>query len=138
MSSLIVSYYSPHMVQADFQFLDSTFKTRAQTEQILRPYLEAGALTERDFQTAVVFLPGNHRYWPVRVISSRSPRANKSSTGRPCSNHLPLQVSWIIFPFFSSLLSFLVSSLILSLATAGVGCDGHGTTPSSETHSVTR
>lgn len=49
-----------------FQWLDQTFTSRTQAETILRPHLEAGTITEHDYNLAVSFLPGRHRYWPVR------------------------------------------------------------------------
>ena len=49
------------------QWLDSTFTSRARTEQLLRPELESGFVTEHDFNLASSFLPGYHRYWPVRT-----------------------------------------------------------------------
>lgn len=47
------------------QWLDQTFTSRTQSETVLRPYLEAGTITEHDYSLAVSFLPGRHRYWPV-------------------------------------------------------------------------
>lgn len=47
------------------QWLDTTFHSRAKTEQLLRPELEAGLVSEHDFNLASSFLPGYHRYWPV-------------------------------------------------------------------------
>ncbi|KAH9950498.1 hypothetical protein B0H21DRAFT_819296 [Amylocystis lapponica] len=46
------------------QWLDATFRTRQNTEQLLRPDLDSGLITEHDFHLASTFLPGNHRYWP--------------------------------------------------------------------------
>lgn len=46
------------------QWLDQTFSSRARTEVLLRPELEAGVITEHDYAVATTFLPGYHRYYP--------------------------------------------------------------------------
>ncbi|GBE78231.1 hypothetical protein BKA93DRAFT_793771 [Sparassis latifolia] len=46
------------------QWLDATFRSRAKTEQLLRPDLESGLITEHDYHLASAFLPASHRYWP--------------------------------------------------------------------------
>ncbi|KAH9837134.1 uncharacterized protein C8Q71DRAFT_756910 [Rhodofomes roseus] len=46
------------------QWLDSTFSSRARTEELLRPDLEAGLITPHDYSLATTFLPASHRYWP--------------------------------------------------------------------------
>lgn len=51
------------------QWLDATFNSRSKTESLLRPELESGNITERDYTAAANFFPGYHRYYPV------SPRA---------------------------------------------------------------
>lgn len=48
------------------EWLDSTFKSRERAAELLRPDLESGLITQHDFETAVRFLPGPHRYYPVR------------------------------------------------------------------------
>ena len=53
------------MTVLDVTWFDQTFSSRAKAETVLRPYLEAGTITEHDYNLAVSFLPGNHRYWPV-------------------------------------------------------------------------
>lgn len=55
------------MSAINIQWLDQTFSSRTQAETVLRPYLEAGTITEHDYNLAVSFLPGRHRYWPVRL-----------------------------------------------------------------------
>lgn len=49
------------------QWLDGTFKTRSRTAELLRPDLEWGLITERDYNLARDFLPGYHRYYPVCI-----------------------------------------------------------------------
>ena len=46
-------------------WFDHTFSSRQATEQLLRPDLESGLLSQHDFNLAVDFLPGYHRYLPV-------------------------------------------------------------------------
>lgn len=46
-------------------WLDTTFKSRERTAELLRPDLESGLITQNDYHTAVAFLPGPHRYYPV-------------------------------------------------------------------------
>ncbi|KAI0080082.1 hypothetical protein K474DRAFT_1658343 [Panus rudis PR-1116 ss-1] len=46
------------------QWLDSTFRSRSRTEELLRPDLESGLITEHDYNLARDFLPGYHRYYP--------------------------------------------------------------------------
>ncbi|CCM05169.1 uncharacterized protein FIBRA_07378 [Fibroporia radiculosa] len=46
------------------QWLDATFNSRTKTEDLLRPDLESGLISQHDFQLAVAFLPASHRYWP--------------------------------------------------------------------------
>ncbi|CAL1695492.1 unnamed protein product [Somion occarium] len=46
------------------QWLDRTFRSRARAEELLRPDLEEGLITEHDYNLAVSFLPGHHRYFP--------------------------------------------------------------------------
>ncbi|KAI0756609.1 hypothetical protein C8Q80DRAFT_1092079 [Daedaleopsis nitida] len=45
-------------------WFDSTFTSRQRTEQLLRPDLESGLLSQHDYNLAVSFLPGYHRYLP--------------------------------------------------------------------------
>ncbi|TBU34518.1 hypothetical protein BD311DRAFT_746308 [Dichomitus squalens] len=45
-------------------WFDHAFRDRAATEQLLRPDLESGLLSQHDYQLAVDFLPGYHRYLP--------------------------------------------------------------------------
>lgn len=47
------------------QWLDKTFNTRAKAEELLRPELENGTISEHDYDLATKFLPGYHRYYPV-------------------------------------------------------------------------
>ncbi|KAI0094765.1 hypothetical protein BDY19DRAFT_41156 [Irpex rosettiformis] len=53
------------MVVLDPSWFDRTFSSQAKAESVLRPYLEAGTINEHDYNLAVSFLPGNHRYWPM-------------------------------------------------------------------------
>ena len=46
-------------------WFDHAFSSRQATEQLLRPDLESGLLSRHDFDLAVNFLPGYHRYLPV-------------------------------------------------------------------------
>lgn len=46
-------------------WFDHAFSSRQATEQLLRPDLESGLLSQHDFNLAVDFLPGYHRYLPV-------------------------------------------------------------------------
>ena len=47
-------------------WLESNFNTRANTEQLLRPELHDGLITQHDFDAAVDFFPGAQRYYSVR------------------------------------------------------------------------
>lgn len=47
-------------------WLEATFNTRSRTEQLLRPELDNGVITQRDFDAAVNFFPGAQRYYSVR------------------------------------------------------------------------
>jgi hypothetical protein len=47
-------------------WLESTFNTRSRTEQLLRPELDDGVITQRDFDAAVSFFPSAQRYYSVR------------------------------------------------------------------------
>jgi len=46
-------------------WLQSTFNTRSRTEQLLRPELENGLITQHDFDSAVDFFPGPQRYYSI-------------------------------------------------------------------------
>ncbi|KAH9984163.1 hypothetical protein BJV77DRAFT_918024, partial [Russula vinacea] len=48
-----------------FTWLESTFNTRARTEQLLLPELDDGLITQRDFEAAVDFFPGAQRYYSI-------------------------------------------------------------------------
>ncbi|KAM5530800.1 hypothetical protein V8D89_015541 [Ganoderma adspersum] len=45
-------------------WFDNAFPSPARAEQLLRPDLESGLLSQHDFSLAVTFLPGYHRYLP--------------------------------------------------------------------------
>ncbi|KAL4253211.1 hypothetical protein ABKN59_004725 [Abortiporus biennis] len=47
------------------QWLDSAFPSRGQAEQLLKPDLESGLITQHDFNMAVTFFPGPQRYMPT-------------------------------------------------------------------------
>ena len=51
--------------EVPFTWLQSNFNTRAQTEQLLRPELHDGLITQHDFDAAVDFFPGAQRYYSV-------------------------------------------------------------------------
>ncbi|KAI0932010.1 hypothetical protein AcW1_000741 [Taiwanofungus camphoratus] len=46
------------------QWLDATFNSRKKAEDLLRPDLESGLISQHDYHLATTFLPGYHRYWP--------------------------------------------------------------------------
>lgn len=50
-------------------WLESTFDTRSRTEQLLRPELDDGVITQHDFDAAVNFFPSPQRYYSVRHLS---------------------------------------------------------------------
>jgi hypothetical protein len=56
------------MVVLDATWFDRTFSSRSQAETVLRPYLEEGTINDHDYNLAVSFLPGKHRYWPVCIL----------------------------------------------------------------------
>ncbi|KAF8481092.1 hypothetical protein DFH94DRAFT_828864 [Russula ochroleuca] len=55
----------PPRVPIPLTWLESTFNTRARTEQLLRPELDDGLITQRDFDAAVDFFPGAQRYYTI-------------------------------------------------------------------------
>ena len=54
-------------------WFDNAFPSPARAEQLLRPDLESGLLSQHDFNLAVAFLPGYHRYLPVCPSLFRAP-----------------------------------------------------------------
>lgn len=46
-------------------WLEATFNTRARTEHLLRPELDNGVISKRDFDAAVDFFPGAQRYYSI-------------------------------------------------------------------------
>lgn len=54
-------------------WIESTFKSRPNTEILLAPEREEGNLTTNDYELATRFLPGPHRYYPVRRVLGSSP-----------------------------------------------------------------
>ena len=46
-------------------WFDHAFRSRTDAESLLRPDLESGLISQHDFDLAVNFLPGYHRYLPV-------------------------------------------------------------------------
>lgn len=56
----------PPRVPIPLTWLQSNFNTRANTEQLLRPELEHGIITQHDFDATVDFFPGPQRYYSVR------------------------------------------------------------------------
>lgn len=48
-----------------WQFIRRNFNTKERTRELLAPELER-SLSLTDFERAVQFFPGTHRYWPVR------------------------------------------------------------------------
>ena len=57
-----------HVLHYNINWMDSVFRSRARTEALLSPERESGNLTTRDYDTAIQFLPGTHRYYPVRCL----------------------------------------------------------------------
>jgi len=53
-------------------WLESNFNTRSRTEQLLRPELDNGVITQHDFDAAVNFFPSAQRYYSVRHSSFSS------------------------------------------------------------------
>ncbi|KAG6337337.1 hypothetical protein ID866_1762 [Astraeus odoratus] len=47
------------------EWLTSTFPSKERTIELLQPELENNVLSCHDYELAVRFLPGSHRYWPV-------------------------------------------------------------------------
>jgi len=56
----------PPRVPIPLTWLESNFNTRPRTEQLLRPELDDGLITQHDFNAAVDFFPGAQRYYSVR------------------------------------------------------------------------
>ncbi|KAH9175264.1 hypothetical protein EDB89DRAFT_348934 [Lactarius sanguifluus] len=46
-------------------WLESTFNTHSRTEQLLRPELDNGVITQHDFDAAVNFFPSTQRYYSI-------------------------------------------------------------------------
>lgn len=65
-----VSNDDAHVLYYNVTWMNSTFKTRAAAEALLSPERESGNLTFRDYNDAIQFLPGPHRYYPVRSLPS--------------------------------------------------------------------
>jgi hypothetical protein len=59
-----------HVLVYNVHWMVSTFGSRTAAEALLSPERESGNLTSRDYDTAIQFLPGNHRYYPVRSLSN--------------------------------------------------------------------
>jgi hypothetical protein len=53
-------------------WLNNTFKSQETTQKLLQPQLHNGILTEHDYQLAVKFLPGWHRYYDYAYALSSS------------------------------------------------------------------
>lgn len=49
-------------------WLETTFNTRTRTEHLLRPELDNGVISKRDFDAAVDFFPSAQRYYSVRHL----------------------------------------------------------------------
>jgi len=64
-SALLMSRPDPPRVPIPLTWLESTFNTRARTEQLLSPELHDGLITQHDFEAAVDFFPGAQRYYSV-------------------------------------------------------------------------
>lgn len=60
-----------------WKFIRRTFTTQERTRDLLAPELER-SLAQADFERAVHFLPGSHRYWPVRS-HSKPPRLTQGT-----------------------------------------------------------
>jgi len=55
----------PPRVPIPLTWLESTFNTRETTEQLLRPELDNGIISRRDFDAAVNFFPSAQRYYSI-------------------------------------------------------------------------
>lgn len=49
-------------------WLETTFNTRTRTAHLLRPELDNGVISKRDFDAAVDFFPSAQRYYSVRHL----------------------------------------------------------------------
>ena len=61
-----MSHPDPPRVPIPLTWLQSSFDTRARTEQLLSPELHDGTITQHDFDATVDFFPGAQRYYSVR------------------------------------------------------------------------
>ena len=59
-----------HVLHYNVNWMYSAFRSRAITEALLSPEHESGNLTSRDYYAAIQFLPGTHRFYPVRSLPS--------------------------------------------------------------------
>ena len=64
-----VSNGDVHVLHYNVNWMSSAFKSRAAAEALLSPELESGNLSYRDYDTAIQFLPGPHRYYHVRSLA---------------------------------------------------------------------
>lgn len=58
------------------RWMARTFNTRAKVESILGPELAEGNISSHDYEAAIKFLPGFHRYYGVSILTPN----NKSSS----------------------------------------------------------
>ena len=65
-----VSNDNVHVLRYNMDWMYSAFGSRATAEALLSPERESGNLTTRDYDAAIKFLPGLHRYYPVRSLLS--------------------------------------------------------------------
>lgn len=66
----LVSNGNVHVLHYNINWIYSAFSSRATAEVLLSPERESGNLTTRDYDAAIQFLPGTHRYYPVRSLPS--------------------------------------------------------------------
>jgi hypothetical protein len=57
---------NPPRIPIALAWLESHFNSRSRTEQLLRPELDNGVITQHDFDAAVDFFPSAQRYYTVR------------------------------------------------------------------------
>ncbi|KDQ63643.1 hypothetical protein JAAARDRAFT_29671 [Jaapia argillacea MUCL 33604] len=71
------------MPSSPTHWLEETFTTKRQVEELLRPELENGTLHPRDYELSAAFLPGYHRYYPFLYAGAMAPIPYARSFIRP-------------------------------------------------------
>lgn len=72
-TSCLAASGPPPTMSYPVAWLNETFNSRTRAQSLLRPDLESGLISQHDFDLATTFLPGYHRYWPVRLAHSQMP-----------------------------------------------------------------